>query len=228
VCEKEEKARNKAQRARAAQKEKDEQEEAERKRIQADVANGRTFNFDEPGEDDAPTAVCAPKITQQPQEDGGRNDAAAAGAEIQEVPESKSASKNDKSESKKRSRTKSLKEVAVIGQQNAATTTAVGVLTGREMDQNEAAIVESQCQVNESAEGAAHASPSELNVHVAKDGCKTKWTHQNRMLLYGWVARNNPFKAARGKTTAAWETIAEECRKVTNHAGDQARGHQCA
>lgn len=56
------------------------------------------------------------------------------------------------------------------------------------------------------------------DIYLAK---KTKWNHSNRMLVYGWIARNNPFKVARGKTTEAWDAIAIECKNATQHLSVQ-------
>jgi hypothetical protein len=49
------------------------------------------------------------------------------------------------------------------------------------------------------------------------DGGNTNWTHQSRMVLFGWVAKLNPFKAPRGTSDDAWNHLADEVCKSTNH-----------
>jgi len=43
----------------------------------------------------------------------------------------------------------------------------------------------------------------------------TNWTHASKMMLYGWVAKLNPFKAERGKTDEAWDKIASNVAETT-------------
>jgi len=51
----------------------------------------------------------------------------------------------------------------------------------------------------------------------------TNWTHQSRMMLYGWVAKLNPFKAARGQAEESWNTVAarvvESTKDLTKKEG---------
>jgi hypothetical protein len=69
----------------------------------------------------------------------------------------------------------------------------------------------------ELAASSAAIANAEAEAPPANTDKKTKWNHSNRMLVYGWIARNNPFKVARGKTTEAWDAIAIECKKATQH-----------
>jgi hypothetical protein len=45
----------------------------------------------------------------------------------------------------------------------------------------------------------------------------TVWTHASRCMLYGWVAKMNPWKAGRGKTEDAWDQVAKNVRESTKH-----------
>jgi hypothetical protein len=43
----------------------------------------------------------------------------------------------------------------------------------------------------------------------------TKWTHEAKIVMYGWVKKLNPFRAPRGQAVEAWNRVAEEVKKST-------------
>jgi hypothetical protein len=45
----------------------------------------------------------------------------------------------------------------------------------------------------------------------------TTWTHEAKMMFYGWVGTLNPFSAARGQCEEAWNNVAAEVAKSTKH-----------
>lgn len=50
-----------------------------------------------------------------------------------------------------------------------------------------------------------------------EDSKNTNWTHEAKVMFYGWVASLNPFKAARGETEAAWDEVAARVAESSKH-----------
>ena len=66
----------------------------------------------------------------------------------------------------------------------------------------------------------SHSEPTDgksVAVIANADDGNTVWTHQSKMMFYGWVTRLNPFRAARGQTEEAWTKVAESVAESTKH-----------
>lgn len=53
------------------------------------------------------------------------------------------------------------------------------------------------------------------DANAEEDAKNTNWTHQSRMMFYGWVAKLNPFRAVRGQAEEAWKNVAEKVADST-------------
>jgi hypothetical protein len=57
----------------------------------------------------------------------------------------------------------------------------------------------------------------EKETHSAEAIKNTSWTHQSRMMLYGWVVKLNPYIAPRGQSDQYWNRVASEVANSTKH-----------